>query len=86
LILKNNHDPCSHKYCIACMVDRYSKLQKKFYLGNNFRLLQICIIGILVHNNVLHDLTLIKMFVTCFMGIGSVSEILMVIKSKHIAK
>jgi hypothetical protein len=56
---------------IACMDDRYSKLQKKFYLGGDFRLLQICIIGI--NNNTLHDLTLIKMFVTCFLGTGIVS-------------
>jgi len=42
-----------------------------FYLGIDLRSLQVCITSIL--NNTLHDLILIKMFVTCFMGTGSAS-------------
>jgi hypothetical protein len=57
---------------MECTDDRYAEFKKKkFYLGTDFKLLQICILSIL--NNTLHDLTLIKIFVSCFMGTGSVS-------------
>jgi hypothetical protein len=59
-------------------------LKKKFYLRTDFGLLQICIISTL--NNTLHDLALIKMYITCFMGTEvSQLDILMVIQNKHMA-
>jgi len=50
---------------------------------NRFRRLRI--LNIDIHNNALHDLTLIKLTVSLFVSAGSYLDILTVTRNKHIA-